>query len=356
MFGEAWVENAIVTGRTNNPAGLSGSVQGFQFYDTWVKTILTNVIFRNYPPRASYSSVQDDNRAIISMTHSDVFKPQGISAVRNLKYENFPRSQIIGHRIQDTGASRYYNFVDWDGSASLLGKPAIVGSHMNWWKLDNNCKFETDWNTWVCEKLDREVANIDLFIPGWIVNSVTFDNAVVPSSALYMGKMCLFGGDVAIGEDRCVNITRNPGVTGATGANLNWFMTLARGVPQNFTIQPGQVPFGKSVMFAVNYPSNTNFNITTSYLYNTRYNFKLTRVNTLAEVQNGDGKKYYFDGTYLFVKLVNLLKTNDPSEYFERGGVRIYDIAQGFYYNFVTSCSPDSTGFCAATTTTPPRI
>lgn len=76
LFGEAWFDSAVVVGRTRNINGVPMQ-QGFQYYDTWVKTIITNIVFKNFVLRPGYSTVQDDNRAIISMTHSDQFKPQG---------------------------------------------------------------------------------------------------------------------------------------------------------------------------------------------------------------------------------------------------------------------------------------
>lgn len=76
MFGESWLNNAIITGRTSNPTYVPNS-QGFQFYDTWTKTILSNIKFRNYHKDPTASNPQEDNMCLISMTHSDQFKPQG---------------------------------------------------------------------------------------------------------------------------------------------------------------------------------------------------------------------------------------------------------------------------------------
>jgi hypothetical protein len=85
----------------------------------------------------------------------------------------------IGHLQRATGASRQYNFVDWDGSATRYpfgeGNPVIVGASdseqlevlgtslpvRDWWKLANNCKERTDWKVWTCPKnSQQEIANI----------------------------------------------------------------------------------------------------------------------------------------------------------------------------------------------------
>lgn len=94
MFGKSWLGNALVVGRTANP--LSGTPplgphQGFEFYDTYTQTILTNVTFRNFhliPNLTDHDSdPHDDNKVFVSMTHSDIFKPEGMSVVRNITFQ-----------------------------------------------------------------------------------------------------------------------------------------------------------------------------------------------------------------------------------------------------------------------------
>lgn len=251
------------------------------------------------------------------------------------------RKQIIGHRIQDTGSSRYYNFVDWDGTASLRGKPAIVGSHKPWWKLDNTCTYENDWNVWTCDKTpQREIGNIDIVIPGLVENT----NIDPPQT---IGKTCLFGGDVGV-EDRCSEFTRNLGVTGATG--VNWFLHVDSGVPKNFNLNVNLVPFGTSILFAIRYPAGTQFNVTASYQYNNQHNSVFTSAASLAALRSGNGKQFFFDGTYLYLKVVNHMLTGASSEYFERGGVRIYTILLGYRYFITSSCTTVSGSMCAAQT------
>jgi hypothetical protein len=45
------------------------------------------------------------------------------------------RRALINHYKWETGASRYFNWLDTDGSASMRGRPAIVGSWLNWWQV-----------------------------------------------------------------------------------------------------------------------------------------------------------------------------------------------------------------------------
>ena len=43
--------------------------------------MLTNITFRGYSKDPNADNPQSDNRCLISMTHSDEFKPQGIESV-----------------------------------------------------------------------------------------------------------------------------------------------------------------------------------------------------------------------------------------------------------------------------------
>lgn len=112
-FGQSWVGGAIIDAQSNNPlTGVSIS-QGFQFYDTWVETLLTRIEFRNYQSNNSTNpDPSTNNFVIISMTHSDLYKPQGISATRAITHTNVAFSQYLGHYIRDTSSSRYFNFID----------------------------------------------------------------------------------------------------------------------------------------------------------------------------------------------------------------------------------------------------
>ena len=97
FFGEAAMYDALVTGRTSNTAGWSQqeylNIQrtGFRFYDAGSKIILSHVEFRNYN---AYVGEAETN--VISFTdHSDQFLPQGINAVKALKFSNVDEALII---------------------------------------------------------------------------------------------------------------------------------------------------------------------------------------------------------------------------------------------------------------------
>ncbi|EFA76092.1 hypothetical protein PPL_10671 [Heterostelium album PN500] len=339
LFGESWVNNALVNGQSANllAKGNEVSRQGFQFYDTYVKTILTNVVFRNYATVYPYSqSSEDDNKVIISMTHSDEFKPQGISATRNITLQNCLASQIIGHNIVDTGSSRYFNFIDFDGTVTgRAGVPTIVGAHDKWWQFDSSCVYNSAWNSWVCDKGSREIANVQFWVPGLISRDESW-----PANS-YVGYTYLFGNGIS--DVRRTVATRNAGVTGIS--NAGWYLYLTAGSPTYMKIWLSQVVYSNYVFLAVRYPASTTFSVSCEYKYNSQYSYNFTMAASPSAVRNGNGKTYHFDGTHLFVKLVNFRL--DGSEYFSRGGAKIFDVYWEFlvHINAKNTVTPPVNGF-----------
>ncbi|KAK5580096.1 hypothetical protein RB653_000109 [Dictyostelium firmibasis] len=319
LFGKAWLSNAIVNGQSGNIVSYQGSTrQGFQFYDTYVQTIVSDVNFRNFFKNPSRIDPESDNRVIISMTHSDVFKPQGISATKSITLTNVSNPQVIGHSVVETGSSRYFNFIDWDSSlvpGRKVGYPTLVGSHQNWWQFDNTCTYSNDWLCWVCDKGDKEIASISVLVPGLIEDGYTN----MPDNS-YVGTASLFGSGIT--NRRSTNITRNAGITGVS--NMGWYLWFSTGTPTYINIWLAQVIYKNYLFIAIPYPANTQFTIKCAYLYSNRFNHNYTLANSAAEVRSGNGTQYYFDQTHLFIKAVNFAL--DGSESFNRGGAKVYNV------------------------------
>ncbi|EGG17944.1 hypothetical protein DFA_08945 [Cavenderia fasciculata] len=335
VFGSSWLSSAIINGRSGNVARSINSKQGFQFYDTWTRTILTNINFRNFIALAKQpSNPQDDNRVLVSMTHSDIYKPQGISATRNITFTNTLVKQRMGHNVTNTGSSRYYNFVDWDGSFTGRNVPSIVGSHLNWWQYDNTCTLSPEWGIYHCVKgsTAREVGNLDLLIPG-IINDVEEDpNTVV-------GMSNLFGpGIPTTGTRRQSPITNNVGITGVTG--MGWYLYVNSGAPTQFQLSTRLVPYGRYIVVAMRYPANTQFSIDQWYQWRTpQAGPKFNATSTFTELLNGNGAAYYFDQTHLYLKVVNPRLDNGDDEAYTRGGASVYTIYTGFFYRVTATCT-----------------
>lgn len=111
-----------------NPRDLY-QMAGFQWYDTDVKTIITDTTFRNYP------ITSEEGVVWYTMVHSDQFKPMGQCASLNIKYENVQDRFLAYHQKLDTGASRFFNWIDYDGSAFRRNHSTLVGGWPSWWKV-----------------------------------------------------------------------------------------------------------------------------------------------------------------------------------------------------------------------------
>ncbi len=105
---------------------------------------------------------------------SDEYKPAYISAAAAIAYVNVDGRALVNNPPADTGASRYFNFLDADGSATLRwggddvswrhayhtygcrkvaakqspppptprGKPTLVASWPSWWNLGPDCAWQ----------------------------------------------------------------------------------------------------------------------------------------------------------------------------------------------------------------------
>jgi len=357
VFGQAWVGGAIVNGKSSNPLSGTPDHRGFQFYDTYVQSILTDVTFKNFQhdPTLDPNAVgisESDNFVLISMTHSDKYKPQGISATKNIHFENVERSQTIGHYVADTGSSRYYNFIDFDGSFtySPSGQPQVVGAGnpgSGWWIINDQCRYE--WLLYICPKTaGAEIGNLNIFVPGL----VSSDPPEPPFyTSVHIGTVTLWGDGLNTKyPNRTTIFTTMPGVTGITGLGWYWYLNLNNNTvsglaPRQFSIATALIPTGTWIMFATNYPSGTVFNVTTKWKWGPQGQSVLQLASNLMQVKNGKGNDYYyFDGTTLYLKLVQQVPAKP--EYFERGGAKLYITQSDFSYYITATCNSDSSGYC----------
>ncbi|KAJ9457875.1 hypothetical protein DIPPA_28031 [Diplonema papillatum] len=379
LFGEVWLTDAIINGASGNVDAdfITKHHDGFQFYDISVKSIVTNVEFRNYqrglcrgpfviPGQTDWvnpgercsvgGNVYSHNNAIWSaLYHSDEFKPQQISAVNQIKYTNVDEKLLVSFKIAGNGASRMFNFIDFDGSATLEGRPTIVGSNLNWWQVCDDCRFSDDWQVWLCPKAppgipEREVAHIKVLTP-----DITYPNGGIGESgscrdhtdtdwnACNVGYVALWGHGPQYGDEkRSTIITANAGITGITGTG--WWLWLDGGAPKKFQVRPSQVPEGSIVRLATNYPSGTTFTIKAWHKWGGQHDVTYTHAASLDDVWAHRREQYFFDGATLYLApTVPVALTNDR---YERGGAWIYDTEEAYIIEVVADCVADSKGFC----------
>jgi len=311
----------------------------FQYYDTSTPIILSDVTFKNYQPQAAHPNRK--YYALSSMTHSDVFKPQGINAVTKAKFVNTPIPYRLYNQIDGsiTGSYRYFTLLDGDGSFSAdvsSNNPTgtkLIGTSggSTWWQYRNDCVLSGDWNAYICPKSDNtiEVATVkpltDGKIPGY------GDNTAMVAKMIYFGP----------GQDgsRWTTVTGNPGVTGLTGVAGWYYYPLDESLPQKLTIDINQIPRLRSIIFAARYPGGTTFQISRQYPWTTGANFIS---GSYDQMFNSDGTIYYFDGTHLYIKLVSA-KTEEA--FYAYGGVKINLEDYGFTYTITASCNPCWSGY-----------
>jgi len=347
VFGEAWFSDALVNAESASLIKYPEVPMGFQFYDTHVKSIVTRVTFRNFMPNVPAWDPMEggqfepfkwlDRRVLTSLIHSDYFKPQGISATRSISFDHSSPDQFVGNKNYITGSSRYFNFVDWTGDfAGTPGVPQIIADSRPWWNYDNACTVMPTWYAQRCPQGDREVVNMDYFVPGYLTDQG--DLGVSPS--LDLGVTALFGPGITDGRNS--TITKNPGITGIS--KVGWYFYMNAGAPATFQIYPRLFPTGQWIIAAWKYPAGSTFNIIIKGVYG-RAPITVTAASSFAQLQSGDGTLYYFDGNHLFIKILNPYP-EDASRGYTRDGVTIYRIFYAAFYDISVNCPGLASNMC----------
>ncbi|ETO24993.1 hypothetical protein RFI_12152, partial [Reticulomyxa filosa] len=369
MFGESGFDIGLVVGRTNNYNGSWQQEyrwqprQGFQFYDTWVKTMLSNITWRNFG-KAS------DDAVILYMTHSDHYIPQGINSIRELNFENVDMD--IRLHIDNCGSS-------CNSRETMSSRIAAV--HRNWWNLTTGGCELLQWNVWRCDWTSaRVIAFADLYIPG-LMDGCDNSNPLSPSNFTCTDQNAGYTvGYVSQWEDlRAIPLSPWPGVAGHS--NIGWYWRPVWGPPSYFNIGPDiQIAPRHFVVLAIRYPSQARFTVRAKsnwwgqaiYPYIDMAASKdvvLTPTEDLLEPDamncstkhwydfcyktGGVGPAWYFDGEYLYLRVVNLACYNTNTRYYACfdayygfKSMQLWDISTAFIYEVnVTSCSGCSAAY-----------
>ncbi|MEW5305209.1 MAG: hypothetical protein WDW36_007766 [Sanguina aurantia] len=275
-------------------------VAGFQWYDTRVMTVLNNITFSNfaYQPELLGSAPS----VFFSMVASDEYKPAFISGCKGITFKNVDQRALVRSDVMDTGSSRCFNFIDFDGSATQRGRASIIGSYPTWWNLGSDCTAQSSFNTYFCDLYPwRGVARLDVRVPGFTAQ-VDSPAALSPSNINHAGYVASFGHWGA--DARTMIITKNEGITGVTGAG-GWYVHFDQGASPYLQVFLTQISPGTSILFATRYPAGTTFSIQRVFRWYPDMTSNVLQVNSLQAVLTGGGETYYFSGHILYIKMVD---------------------------------------------------
>ncbi len=393
LFGEAAMYDVLITARTPNLAKnwiVGQNVMGFQFYDTSVKSILSNVTFRNFSrPLGDY--------AIRYMDHSDHYTPQGINSVYQLRFEDVSFNGIVG--ILNCGplcggghvtmSSKIYSVWDWDGSLTQTGQPMLLGSTQNWWNNnDPSCTFNSAWKVWQCAWQERKtIVYLQLHVPGLMdgcdkqkYGENLGGGSCTDQFANYtVGRVSHWGQDAGANGPG-MNIEPWPGVSGIGNTGWHWRVNSTAynidGAPSYFRIGENfQMPKGTFVVLSIAYPKEANISVTLVARYWPATFQPPLKMATYAQVVNATeparpyaamgctgtpyygfacksvgsvGPAWHFDRNLgiLYIRVVNLPCYN-PNQglsqcdnlVYTKWGASVPGISNGFYYEVKANCT-----------------
>eukprot|EP00421_Protoceratium_reticulatum_P040736 CAMPEP_0168436214 /NCGR_PEP_ID=MMETSP0228-20121227/40816_1 /TAXON_ID=133427 /ORGANISM="Protoceratium reticulatum, Strain CCCM 535 (=CCMP 1889)" /LENGTH=1116 /DNA_ID=CAMNT_0008450415 /DNA_START=45 /DNA_END=3392 /DNA_ORIENTATION=+ len=348
QLGDTYIWRAVISAHTNNTfaADLPRVCAGFELYDTDMQTILSEVTFRNFD-RPGDTCIQD-------LTHSNVYKPQGMFHSRALTFEATPRARRFTHRhrlachsanSEDkcqndcsgcptlSGSSQLANIIDADGTGVgwSLG-PAILGADdayyetngetNEWWHLDDQCSQEVDWGYWACPKKGNR-AVVSLFL----MKGIRAVPAPRTSSDSIQGRLYHFG---RAGRHLRVGLADSTEVTGAC-CDVGWFLEVTGGALPRMTVYLDQMVPQGGLVFSTAYPVGASFEVQRCVPLQTGGGpdcLPMSRGNSLQEVLGAPGTVYFVDAEgRLFLKLLN-----EVNGYFEHAGVRQLRNGNRFYW------------------------
>ena len=359
------LSNALVQCRTGTPLdcvadGCSGDIGdrfeggGFRWYDTGQAHILTNVTFRRCGVNTTTDAAGggatfgggagcgdgavgcDELSAVWSLLcHSDEFVPEFMQATAAISYEDCGRvfrckdhvkdgGNALANGMNSTQSERAGSWYDADGTAAGLPEAVIIGSSTadagDWWKLDGNCVHTEEGPLWLCSAAQGGGATRQ-------IGSAYFEWDATAQAAV--GQSDCGNGEVGfpctpVGfvqhwgrTGRTVGtalpLTLNGEVVGPMGG-FGWHMMFNAGSPRQLTLTNVQVKHDTKLLLSLSYPSGTSFTVTANAApwcncfsncgVTKSCNETFTSVASADAVRASPGNTYHFDGTYLYVRVV----------------------------------------------------
>ena len=333
-----------------------GQYQGFSWYDQGQRHIVDGMTFKG---------CENATGLFVIFSGGDRAHTQVMMASMNVKYldHNFdatpPPNNLVWWRQASDGPCQFdpghpnntrtlvqqqwlqQQWLDADGSTTGRGVPTLMASAFagNWWRLDSGC--ERRWDLWLCDLTRRRwPVSVQL---RWGQDVTAVRNKVQCGGALSgcqpltpcpeLGYVTHFGsppGHELLGWKRRqalegfegVPISPNGAVTGPGGGD-GWFVNMFEGAPIEMKISNIQLPEEVTrLVVAIQYPPNTSFVVESAGSpwctdkWATWMNpaqlisecaFAHRAVDSVAQVREGRGDEFHFDGTHLYVRV---LRTN----------------------------------------------
>jgi len=359
---------------------------GFDWYDTGQAHILTHVTFRNCgAPSARGGGCGDDCGSTSStwhfLCHSDEFVPEYMMATAVVGYEDCGRRFRCRDFVEDNGGSlnsgmdstvseRISSQLDVDGSASELAGPTIIGNAAaeagDWWRLGEGCEADEDGQFWLCPQPrgTRQIGSATFTFDQEAqsqVGQTVCGNGNVGYPCTPVGFVQHWGRDgLSLGAG--LPLTPNGETTGPVGG-FGWHIELIEGAPVRLTVGRLQVRFDTSLMLSLSYPPGTSFAITAYAASWCNTNWKqceeaFQEVGSPEAVRASAGNTYHWDGSYLYVRLVQANPNGwaewsieeEPTDPFVRDGITLPRFDAGSLV-IDASCTPnpDAPAYCLHT-------
>ncbi|KAL1511579.1 hypothetical protein AB1Y20_006373 [Prymnesium parvum] len=376
-FGDVNFERVTVKCRTSNPISEypdgtfteklwpRGKYQAFRAYDTGQRHFLTEWHMDNCTTHEESSvwllpwgsNVQQHQLIGQNVTYE---QPSMLDAYRIVSY-----TDVNAHSI----GSRYFNvFTDHDGTMVGRGTPTIVGSAFSHFYYLRK-------NTHIDSALRCDNHSADWYNPMWACDKGTFQLAAFEASvkesrhvdtgdnfATISGSINHWG----YAASEAALFTWDPQVSGAFDHSSvgGWFMQWNAGAPVRIVITRMQIELGDTLMLAVAFPSGASPTVTAEVVDCTPSDTKLcslqlTEVGSIGEVRAAPGNASYFDGVYLYVRLVSMAGQTrrlgdtywepQPLKYFARAGLSIAERGDSKYQLVINAgCTPsaEDADFC----------
>lgn len=289
--------------------------------------------------------------------------------------------------MPDRFGQYFMSINDTDGTLTGRNVPTVTGplSANEFWMLDRvnvsssdlaagatftpACEARSDWKypMWACDSRERRTTSFEIEYAPESGNTAFYD--------VQAGTLNHWG----YPADKGAPFGYDPGLVGVFNHSHTggWFLSFVRGAPRSVQFTRMQHQRDATLMMAIAYPPGTTFTVRAIVKKFCKpekghiCNETLAMAASVDEVRYAPGNKFYWDGTYLYVRMVSfgraqgkryLGTTTDgwhatDGVSFERSGIVLPDRGNA---NFVLSidahCTPNATdtAMCAGAVTSAP--